>query len=238
MAMTKLVFRDDAYAKSCQARIVESGPQGVSLDRTVFYPRGGGQPGDSGRLVLDNGVTLEIIEAVKGQGHDSVLHLPRDGGELPAPGQNCRAEIDWDRRYRFMRMHTAMHILSSLLPYPVTGGQVGDGKGRLDFDIPEAGLEKETITQELNRLIALDSDVTERWISDQELADQPDLVKTMSVRPPTGHGRVRLIEVCGCDLQPCGGTHVARSGEIGRVEVTKIKKKGQQNRRISLALAD
>ncbi|MCC6469773.1 MAG: alanyl-tRNA editing protein [Alphaproteobacteria bacterium] len=235
---TELVFRADPYAKSCPATVTSVEPRGVVLDRTVFYPTGGGQPGDQGLLRLADGTTLRVVDAVKGEGPDSVVHVLEPGASAPAPGTPVTAELDWERRHRHMRMHTCLHLLSAVLPYPVTGGQVAADKGRLDFDIPEATLEKEAVTEKVNALIAADHAVTTRWITDAELAQQPELVKTMAVKPPTGHGRVRLIEVAGLDLQPCGGTHVARTGEIGRVEVTKIEKKGRINRRVVIGFAD
>jgi misacylated tRNA(Ala) deacylase len=235
---SELVFRQDPYAKSCAARVVSADRRGIRLDRTVFYPTGGGQPGDSGRLRLADGGEIAIVEAIKGDGPDEVLHVPAEGAAVPAAGTEVTAEIDWQRRYRLMQMHTCMHLLSAVLPHPVTGGQVGADRGRLDFDIPEGGLDKAEITAELNRLIAADHPVRPRWISDAELAAQPDLVKTMSVKPPTGHGRVRLIDIDGLDLQPCGGTHVARTGEIAPVSVAKIEKKGRQNRRVVIAFAE
>jgi misacylated tRNA(Ala) deacylase len=233
----EILYRDDAYAQSCEATVTTVDERGIQLDRTVFYPTGGGQPGDSGFLRGPAG-DIEIVNAIKGDGPDGVIHVPAEGAAPPAVGSTVVAELDWERRHRLMRMHTCMHLLSAALDYPVTGGQVGEGKGRLDFDIPEAVLDKEEITAELNRLIADDHAVTEEWISDAELAAQPELVKTMSVKPPTGAGQVRLIRIADLDLQPCGGTHVARSGEIGCVEVRKIQKKGRQNRRVSLAFVD
>ncbi len=232
----ELIFRDDAYVKTCEAVVVAADPQGIRLDRTVFYPMGGGQPGDRGVLRLEGGV-VEIVDTRKGETTDDVVHVPAEGAALPAPGAKVVAEIDWQRRYRLMRMHTCLHLLSAVLPYPVTGGQVGDGKGRLDFDIPEAILDKHEITAELNRLIDENRAARTRWITDAELDTQPELVKTMSVRPPRGQGRVRLVDIDGVDLQPCGGTHVANTGEIGRVEVVKIEKKGRHNRRVVIALA-
>ena len=231
------LFRDDAYARSCEATVTAVDERGIQLDRTVFYPTGGGQPGDCGNLRSPEG-DVEIVNAVKGDGPDGVIHVPAEGAAPPAVGNTVTAELDWERRHRLMRMHTCMHLLSAVLSYPVTGGQVSDGKGRLDFDIPEAVLDKEEITAELNRLITGDHAVTEEWISDAELAAQPELVKTMSVKPPTGAGQVRLIRIADLDLQPCGGTHVARTGEIGSVEVRKIQKKGRLNRRVSLVFAD
>ncbi|MGH7187145.1 MAG: alanyl-tRNA editing protein, partial [Pseudomonadota bacterium] len=203
---------------------------------TVFYPMGGGQPGDVGRLVLADGSAVEIVDAVKGATHEDVVHVPKPGSAVPAPGTALRAEIDWDRRHRLMRMHTCLHLLSAVIKGDVTGGQVGDGKGRLDFNLPDTKLDKDHITAELNRLIKEDHPVRPRWIADEELSSRPELVRTMAVKPPLGHGRVRLLDIEGVDLQPCGGTHVSRTGEIGQVEVTKIENKGRQNRRVNLAL--
>ncbi len=233
-----MMFQDDPYARSCAAVVADAAPEGIRLDRTVFYPAGGGQPGDSGVLRIDGGGTIEIIDTRKGAEPGDVLHIPAPGADLPAAGAEVTAELDWQRRHRLMRIHTCLHLLSAVVPYPVTGGQVGDGKGRLDFDIPEAILDKQRITDELNRLIAEDHPVRRRWISDAELAAQPELVKTMSVKPPSGQGRVRLIEIDGVDLQPCGGTHIASTGEIGAVEVRKIEKKGRQNRRVVVAFVE
>jgi len=233
--MTELVFRDDPYARSCEATVLAVNDRGgIILDRTVFYPTGGGQPGDSGVLRLEDGGAVTIATAVKGDTADEVVHVPAEGQSAPAPGARVSAELDWERRHRHMRIHTCLHLLSAVLPYPVTGGQVGDGKGRLDFDLPEMTKEKDAITAELNDLIGRGLEVQPTWITDEELDGNPDLVKTMSVKPPTGQGRVRLIEVDGCDLQPCGGTHVRNTAEIGAVEVRKIEKKGRQNRRVSI----
>ncbi|MCH7887906.1 MAG: alanyl-tRNA editing protein [Proteobacteria bacterium] len=234
----EMMFQDDPYARSCAAVVADAAPEGVRLDRTVFYPAGGGQPGDSGVLRIDGGGAIEIIDTRKGAEPGDILHIPAPGADLPTAGAEVIAEIDWERRHRLMRIHTCLHLLSAVVPYPVTGGQVGDGKGRLDFDIPEAILDKQRITDELNRLIAENHPVRRRWISDAELAAQPELVKTMSVKPPSGQGRVRLIEIDGVDLQPCGGTHVASTGEIGAVEVRKIEKKGRQNRRVVVAFVE
>ncbi|WP_416899222.1 MAG: alanyl-tRNA editing protein [Minwuia sp.] len=237
--MTEPLFRDDAYLKSCEATVLAVNERGgVVLDRTVFYPTGGGQPGDSGVLTCADGREVRIATAVKGETPDAVVHVPAEGETPPAAGETVTAGIDWDRRYAHMRMHTCLHLLSAVLPYPVTGGQVGADKGRLDFDIPEAVLDKDAITAELNGLIEADDPVGFRWITDAELEASPELVKTMSVKPPTGAGHVRLVEVQGRDLQPCGGTHISRTGEIGRVEVRKIEKKGRQNRRVSIQFAE
>ena len=234
----ELIFRDDAYQKSCEATVLSADENGIRLDRTVFYPTGGGQPGDSGVLRLDGGGEVRIVEARKGADHEDVVHVPEDGAALPAPGAKVTAELDWEQRYRRMRMHTCMHVLCSVIEGDVTGGQVGDGKGRLDFNLPDTRLDKEEITAALNRIIEEDHPVASRWISDAELQAQADLVRTMSVKPPMGTGRVRLMDIAGVDLQPCGGTHVQRTGEIGRVVVTKIENKGRQNRRINMTFVE
>ena len=235
--MTEEIFRDDAYAKSCDAKVMEVNDRGgIRLDRTVFYATGGGQPGDAGVLRLESGETIDIATTVYDRDTGAIIHVANEGATLPSPGEKVTAEIDWDRRYGHMRVHTCLHLLCALLPYPVTGGQISDGSGRLDFDIPEAGLDKADLTAKLRALIDKDLAVGARWISDDELAAQPDLVRTMSVQPPKGTGRVRLIEIAGTDLQPCGGTHVGRTSEIGAAEVTKIEKKGAQNRRVRIAL--
>ncbi len=234
----ELIFRDDAYAQSCQATVVSSDGDGIRLDRTVFYPEGGGQPGDSGRLRLADGSELVILMARKGADHEDVVHLAAEGTSLPAAGTSVTAEIDWERRHRLMRMHSCMHLLCAVVEGDVTGGQVGEAKSRLDFNLPDTQLDKAFIEAELNRLIDEDHAVGSRWISDQELAASPDLVRTMSVKPPSGSGSVRLLEIDGVDLQPCGGTHVRRTGEIGKIRVGKIENKGRQNRRINIHFAE
>lgn len=233
--MTQALFREDAYVRDCEATVVAVNDRGgIVLDRTVFYPTGGGQPGDSGLLRLADGSEIAIATAVKGDGPDDVVHVPAEGENLPSPGTKVTAEIDWERRHRHMRIHTCLHLLSAVLPYPVTGGSVAAEKGRLDFDMPELDMTKEEITEKLNDLVNGGHAVSSSWISDADLEAKPDLVKTMSVKPPMGHGQVRLIEVEGCDLQPCGGTHVANTAEIGSVRVSKIEKKGRQNRRVTV----
>jgi misacylated tRNA(Ala) deacylase len=236
--MTELIFRDDAYARSCAARVVAVDERGIRLDRTVFYPTGGGQPGDTGLLRLASGDTVAIVDTVKGEAADEVIHVPAPDAARPEPGAAVTAEIDWERRYRLMRMHTCLHLLCAVVPGAVTGGQVSDGRGRLDFDVPGASLDKEAIQTGLNALIAAGHPVAPRWIGDDELAQRPELVRTMSVKPPSGAGRVRLIEVAGIDLQPCGGTHIRNTAEIGPVALGKIENKGRQNRRINIAFAE
>ena len=236
---TDCLFREDSYLKNCQARVIAVTEQGgILLDRTVFYANSGGQPGDTGSLMTPDGTSIAIETAVFTDAAKSeIAHMPAAGSPAVKPGDAVTAEIDWDKRYARMRMHTALHLLSAALPYAVTGGSVGESESRLDFDIPEAGLDKDAITARVNEMIASNAAFTSRWISDDELAANPGLVKTMSVKPPMGTGRVRLIEIANLDLQPCGGTHVCATGEIGPVRVTQIEKKGKQNRRVRLAFA-
>ncbi len=236
--MTELSFRDDAYLRSCTARVTAADARGIWLDRTVFYPMGGGQPGDTGVLRLSSGEAVAILDTVKGALPDEVIHIPAPGSALPEPGAELLAEIDWDRRYRLMRMHTCLHLLCSIVPGAVTGGQVSDGRGRLDFDVPGSSLDKEAIGSRLNALITEGHSVGPRWITDAELEAKPELVRTMSVKPPSGAGRVRLMEIVGVDLQPCGGTHVRNTAEIGPIAVAKVENKGKQNRRVILAFVE
>jgi misacylated tRNA(Ala) deacylase len=236
---TECLFRDDSYMKECAAHVVAVTEQGgVVLDRTVFYANSGGQPGDTGALTTAGGTRIAIDNAIYTDAAKSeIAHVPAPGAPALKVGDAVTAAIDWDKRYGRMRMHTALHLLSAVLPYAVTGGSVGDSESRLDFDIPEAGLDKDAITARVNEMIASGAAVSSRWISDEELEANPGLVKTMSVKPPMGTGKVRLIEITGLDLQPCGGTHVRNVKEIGAVRVTQIEKKGKQNRRVRLALA-
>jgi misacylated tRNA(Ala) deacylase len=236
---TACLFRDDSYLKQCEACVVAITEQsGIVLDRTVFYANSGGQPGDTGTLITADGTRIPIATAVYTDAAKSeIAHVPAAGSSALKVGDTVTAAIDWDKRYARMRMHTALHLLSAVLPYAVTGGSVGESESRLDFDIPESSLDKDAITARVNEMIASDAAVRSRWISDDELAANPGLVKTMSVQPPMGTGRVRLIEIANLDLQPCGGTHVCSVKEIGAVRVTQIEKKGKQNRRVRLALA-
>jgi misacylated tRNA(Ala) deacylase len=234
---TRLLFRDDWYMQSTQATVISITERGgIILDQTVFYPTGGGQPGDVGYLKNRDGAETGVVTAVWDDAEKTIVaHIPAEGSTLPVPGDTVTLRLDWAIRYPRMRMHTALHLLSVALPYPVTGGSIGDGEGRLDFDIPDA-IEKELVQEKLDALLAQDVPVTDRWITDAELDANPALVKTMKVQPPRGSGRVRLVEIEGIDLQPCGGTHVHRTAEIGRVEVTNVEKKGKQNRRIRVRL--
>ena len=238
--MTEKLFLDDPRLSTMRATVLSSSPEGIVLDRTVFYARSGGQPGDVGVLRCAGAMT-PIVDTLKGEG-ETVLHLPAPGASLPEVGASVEGEIDWDRRYRLMRMHTAMHLLCSVIKgAAVTGGSVGADRSRLDFDLPNPPT-KQDIEAGLNALIEADYPVRIEWVDETVLDSNPDLVRTMSVTPPRGSGRLRLMRVGDdrtlIDLQPCGGTHVARTGEIGRITVAKIENKGKQNRRIIITPAD
>ena len=237
---TELLFRADPYMAVAPASVTSLTPEGgIVLDRCIFYPTGGGQPGDSGWLEW-GGARLAIATTVKVQG-GAVALVPAEAAALPPIGAQVLQRLDWPRRHRHMRVHTALHLLSVVLPFPVTGGQIGADRGRLDFDMPEAISDVAPLEERLNALIGRDLAVSESWITEAELTAKPGLVKTLSVRPPMGQGRIRLVRIgegAGqVDLQPCGGTHVARTAEIGRVELGRIEKKGRQNRRVTISLA-
>ncbi len=234
--MTEELFRLDSYLSSCDAIVVSSDSRGIELDRTVFYATGGGQPGDQGVLRFKEGIEIDISGCRKDQESGQHIHIPTEGAALPAVGERVTAEINWARRHKLMRMHSCLHLLCSIVDGGVTGGQVGEEKGRLDFDLEDTSLDKKALTDQLNRLIFDNHAVKISSISDAELAANPDLVRTMSVKPPTGAGRVRLIRIGNIDLQPCGGTHVQATGEIGPVRVGKIENKGKHNRRINVHL--
>ena len=234
---TELLFRDDAYLRSATARVVAVHERGIELDRTVFYPQGGGQMGDTGTLSRAGGEPIAIAATHKGDGPDTVLHVPAAGATLPAVGETLSLAIDWERRYALMRLHTALHVLSCVVVAPVTGGNIAPDKARLDFDIDMSLLDAAKIERETNALIARGVETETVWITDAELDARPELVKTMSVQPPRGAGRVRLLRIPGIDLQPCGGTHVRNIGEIGGIRVLKIRSEGRRNRRVEIALA-
>ena len=231
------LFREDGYLRHCKATVIEIDDNCVVVDQTVFYPEGGGQPGDTGTLIRANGDTVEIEDTFKAEKSGLHCHAVNSEASLPSPGEQVTLEIDWQRRYRLMRMHSCMHMLCAAIPAPVTGGSIQDGRGRLDFDLPDP-VDKEEVTERLNVLIAQNASMQMRWISDEELAHKPELVRTMSVKPPTGSGQVRIVEFEGIDMQPCGGTHVASTGEIGCMRVRKIEKKGRQNRRVIVVFDD
>lgn len=238
--MTETLFRADAYARSCEANVTAINDRGgIVLDRTVLYASAGGQPGDTGELTWDGGA-CRIATTVYDADKTTIVHVPAEGATLPAAGTPVALALDWDTRHKYMRVHTALHLLCTLVKWPVTGGQIGAGEGRLDFDIADmTGIDKDALTDALNALVEADHPVTTRWITDAELEAAPHLVRTMSVKPPMGSGKVRLVAIGAdgaIDLQPCGGTHVKSTREIGRLAVTKIESKGKQNRRIRVAL--
>src|SRR3990170_2877870 len=229
--MTELLFREDPYIRSCEATVVAVHPEGVELDRTVFYPMGGGQAGDTGKLG-----EWRVVDTRKGPAGNPVLHVLEPGAS-PSVGQKLEIVIDWERRHRLMRYHTALHLLGSVVKAPVTGGRIAEDKAHLDFDIEMEQLVKEAIESSLPELIASSVETKASWITDAELDARPDLVKTMSVAPPRGEGRVRLLEIPGVDLQACGGTHVKNTGEIGRLEIARIRSEGKRNKRVTLVFA-
>ncbi|WDQ98223.1 alanyl-tRNA editing protein [Devosia sp. J2-20] len=238
--MTQFLFRNDSYAQSVDATVIAITPEnGVVLDQTVFYAASGGQPGDSGRIERADGSVVEIDTTIHPDGDKtSIVHVPVEGATLPAIGEVVTARLDWVRRHKLMRMHTALHLLSVVFAFPVTGGSIGEEKGRLDFDMPAVPEDLFALEEALNAMVAGDHGVSQEWITDAEMAANPDLVKTMNVKPPMGQGRVRLIRIGDVDLQPCGGTHVRSTAEIGPLKLGKIEKKGKQNRRVSLLFAD
>mgnify|MGYP001241072672 CR=1 FL=1 len=235
--MTEEIFRDNAYVKSCEATVVSVDEAGIELDRTIFYYESGGQPGDTGTLTVNDGPTVEIADTRMDRGLGRHVHIPAKGAPILARGDKVTATIDWDRRHRLMRMHTLLHLICATVDADITGCQIGLEKSRIDLNT-EGKPDKEAIQAQLDELVAKDLPTAAQWITDEELAARPELVKTMSISPPTGIGKVRLMAVEGIDLQPCGGTHVASIGEIGRVRVGKIENKGKQNRRINVHLED
>jgi len=233
----ELLFRTDAYLKSIRARVVAVHERGIELDRTIFYPLGGGQPGDTGVLLRPDGERIEVVDTRKGDAPDTVLHIPAPAASRPEVGEELTLGIDWQRRYALMRLHTALHVMSCVVVAPVTGGNISPDKARLDFDIEMSALDAGRIERETNELIARGVETATEWITDEELDARPELVKTMSVQPPRGAGRVRLLRIPGIDLQPCGGTHVRNIAEIGAIRVLKIRSEGRRNRRVEIALA-
>jgi misacylated tRNA(Ala) deacylase len=234
---TDLLFREDAYLRTATATVRAVTERGVELDRTIFYPLGGGQPGDVGALIRASGERIPIIDARKGEALNTVVHVPAPGAPALEAGEPVTLEIDWARRYALMRLHTALHVMSCVVVAPVTGGNIAPDRARLDFDIDMTLLDAGKIQHETNALIARAVDTETVWITDEELDAQPELVKTMSVQPPRGAGRVRLLKIPGIDLQPCGGTHVRNIGEIGDIRVVRIRNEGRRNKRVEIALA-
>lgn len=233
--MTEELFREDSYLRKCDATVSEIRDNGVVLDRTVFYPTGGGQPGDTGALSWDGGNAI-VVDTRYGEG-GAIVHLLEEGSAVPGPGTVVHGVLDWERRYRHMRMHTAMHLLGAVLKYGVTGGNISAEKSRLDFDMEDT-VDKEAVAAALKALVEEDHSVVCRWITEEELDAQPELVRTMSVQPPRGKGSIRLLEIEGVDLQPCGGTHLKSTAEVGEVRIGKVEKKGRRNRRVNIHLDD
>lgn len=233
--MTEELFRRDSYAKECDTRVVSVDNNGVEVERTVFYPLGGGQPGDTGAMSWAN--HMLVVVDTRYDEHGTIRHRIEDGQRLPEIGDQVHLTLEWERRYKHMRMHTAMHLLGSVLKYGVTGGNISATKSRLDFDMEDT-VDKESVSAALRKLVAEDYPISCRWISDAELDAQPELVRTMSVQPPRGKGKVRLLEIEGVDLQPCGGTHLQSTAEVGQVRIGKVEKKGKRNRRVNIHLDD
>ncbi len=231
--MTEPLFREDAYLKECDATVVAAADGAIALDRTIFYAMGGGQPGDTGRLRWDGG-SVDVTDTRYGDA-GAILHLVAEDASIPTVGTAVTAEIDWERRYRHMRMHTGLHLVGSVLHYGVTGGSITAQKSRLDFDMQDP-IDKEQLARDIQVLIDANHPISCRWISDEELAAQPELVRTMSVQPPKGAGKVRLLEIEDVDLQPCGGTHLKSTGEVGAFHIGKVEKKGRHNRRVNFLL--
>lgn len=236
--MVERLYRDDPYLKACEATVVSARDGALELDRTPFYPMGGGQPGDRGTLTLEDGSTLQVVDTRRGDAPDQLLHLLAPGQAPPAVGSRLRAALDWTRRHRHMRFHTALHLLCAVVRAPVTGGRIAEDKAHLDFDVEMEKLVKAEIEAGVNALVEAGHRTRALWVSDAELDARPELVKTMSVAPPRGEGRVRLLEIPGVDLQACGGTHVADTREIGALLVARIRSEGRRNRRVTLAFAE
>ena len=233
--MTEQLFREDSYLRECDAVVVAIDDDAIVLDRTVFYPMGGGQAADTGTIHWEGG-SATVIDTRYGDG-GAIRHIVEENAARPQAGAQVRASIDWDRRYRHMRMHTALHLLGSILKYGVTGGNISAEKSRLDFDMEDT-IDKEEVARGLKALVEENHSISCRWITDEELEAQPDLVRTMSVQPPKGAGKVRLLDIEGVDLQPCGGTHLKSTGEVGQVRIGKVEKKGKRNRRVNIHLDD
>jgi len=235
---TEILFRDDSYLCETEAEVVAVNERGgIVLDRTIFYATSGGQPGDTGHLERADGSRIAIAATVTGETKDEIIHVPAPDQPVPAPGETLKLSIDWERRHLLMRMHTACHLLSVVCPFPITGASVAVDDSRVDFDLPDAGYAKEEVTARLMELVRADHPVFIRWITDEEFAANPGLVKSKNVRPPSGTGRIRLVcigENAIIDSQPCGGTHVARTGEVGEIHIGKIEKKGRENRRFRI----
>ena len=235
---TEALFRDDAYLKTADAEVVAINDRGgILLDRTIFYATSGGQPGDTGLFERADGSRIAIAATITGETKDEIIHVPTPEQPLPVVGEKLRLAVDWERRHLLMRMHSACHLLTVVCPFPITGAAVAENDSRVDFDIPDAGFAKEDVTAKLLELVRADHPIFTRLITDEELAANPGLVKSKNVRPPVGTGKIRLVCIgkdAAIDSQPCGGTHVKSTGEVGEVHIGKIEKKGRENRRFRI----
>lgn len=235
---TTILFRDESYLKEIEATVLAINERGgILTDQTIFYATSGGQPGDTGVFVQADGSTIVIAATVTGESKEEIIHVPAPDQPVPAVGEKLLLRIDWDRRYKLMRMHAACHLLSVVCPFPITGASVAEDDSRVDFDLPDAGVTKEGVTVKLMELVNANHPIFTRWITDEELAANPGLIKSKNVRPPTGTGRIRLVCIgkdAAIDSQPCGGTHVATTGEVGAIHIGKIEKKGKENRRFRI----
>jgi len=238
MAASEGVFREDSYLRETAATVIAINERGgIILDRTIFYATSGGQPGDTGLLQRPDGTPIAIAATITGETKDEIIHVPATGAAAPGIGETLNLSIDWERRYRLMRMHTACHLLTVVCPFPITGAAVSEDDSRVDFDMPETGPTKEEVSARIMELVAANHPVFTRWITDDDLAANPGLVKSKNVRPPVGTGRIRLVCIGDegvVDSQPCGGTHVKATGEVGEIHIGKIEKKGRENRRFRL----
>ena len=236
--MTVWLFRDFPYQTELEAHVVTTDARGLVLDATIFYPHGGGQPGDTGTVTYEDGTTVPVIDTLKGETRAEIVHVLPSGSARPIKGETVTLALDWARRHAHMRMHTACHLLSAALPYSVTGGSIRRDSARLDFDMPAAAADRIAIAGKVNALVDAALDVTSEWVTDEAFDARPELVRTLAVAPPRGTGRVRLVRVGGVDVQACGGTHVANTREIGHIVVRRIENKGRQNRRVEIAFAE
>jgi len=236
--LTAALFREEPYLRTISAVVTGINDRGgIILDRTIFYATSGGQPGDTGRFVREDGTRIPVATTVTGETKDDIIHVPADGAVLPEIGETLQLEIDWDRRLKLMRMHTACHLLSVVCPFPITGASVGEEESRVDLDLPDPSYTRELVTEKIMELVHGNHPIFTQWITDEELQAKPTLIKSKNVRPPIGTGRIRLVcigEGSSVDSQPCGGTHVANTSEVGEIHVGKIEKKGRENRRFRL----
>lgn len=235
---TEALFRDDAYLRAADATVVAINERGgIILDRTIFYATSGGQPGDTGTLERADGSRIAIAATITGETKDEIIHVPAPEQPAPEVGERVKLAIDWERRHLLMRMHAACHLLTVVCPFPITGAAVSEDDSRVDFDAPDAGFTREDVTAGLMELVRADHPIFIRLITDEELAANPGLVKSKNVRPPAGTGKISLVCIgdnASIDSQPCGGTHVKSTGEVGEIHIGKIEKKGRENRRFRI----